>query len=275
MSNLLVAEKQKRLAILESEMADISKEFTKSFSYSRDLYREFGKRLKEIKGGLFEVCSPSFVDYVETRMGMKKSWAYLLIKAADSPVVEQLSLPASYVARLPKDPGEQAEVMDRAKSLAEERHLDAPRREEVQDAATTAELEKPEPANTEDGDPDRPAYPANVAKALAEARRLREIASDIGKIIKLVRELGDETVGRFLPVSRIITELKNAKNTIKFNTPHSPCVYCGMKNKGCNACNPEGSDDPQLWISYGVFCNAPDGLVEGARKAGLLKGIKK
>lgn len=87
-----------------------------------------------------------------------------------------------------------------------------------------------------------------VLAALEQRERFTAIANAIQKQINDVEKLASESLGAFLSVQRIQTDLRNAKKAVMFAMPYANCPRC---KSGCDACRKQG------WITKDIYNALP------------------
>lgn len=223
---------------------------TDSESTVREQWVRMGWALKTIRDdSLFSEDFESFADYVEQKLGYKKSWAYEIIDASE--VAKTVPIKAVSQARLlaQMEPNEQQVVWDRAvencsgEVTAKAIKIAASecfKEEEQGDPVPESIPEVPKEA-----DADREAFLLRCTDIRTELQRTSTIAKTL---------LLEEDGGHWFDFDQFESSLKNAARIVRMATPVADCPYC--KGDGCDTCANLG------WLPKGVYDALPDSMKE-------------
>jgi len=220
-----------------------------SESAVREQWVRMGWALRTIRDdSLYSEQFESFADYVEQKLGYKKSWAYEVIDASE--VAKVVPIKAISQARVlaQLEPEEQQAVWSRAV--------------EISDGEVTAKSIK-EAAN-EGSEPPPPKAipdPEPIPSALPDEDRakLENLCSDIRRELKNICDVAQKGVheqdgGHWFDFDQFKTSLQNSARVLRMAMPAADCPYC--KGAGCDTCAHLG------WLPKGVYDALPDSMKE-------------
>lgn len=194
----------------------------------------------------------TFAEYVEAKLGYKKSWAYEIIDAGE--VALSVPITATSQARVLTDlPQEKQEaVWDKAQELASQtgsRGVTVKTLKKARDIQIGANEEDPEPTPVAPEDPIDPPFDSKeeLADMLQTFRsRLQAFAREVCK------EVGISPCSHWFDDEQFVASLQNAARLLKLATPVADCPYC--EGEGCDSCAHKG------WLPHGVYNSLPDDM---------------
>ena len=238
----------------------VEKIIADSESTVREQWVRMGWALKTIRDdSLYSEDFESFADYVEQKLGYKKSWAYEVIDASE--VAKVVPIKAISQARVlaQMEPEEQQAVWERAvensdgevtaKAIKvaasecfkdEESEQELPKEFEKQESESQGEHEEWPPSGSDE------------QKFFNHCTDLRKELRNISAIAK--KSILEEDGGHWFDFDQFEASLKNAARILRMATPAADCPYC--KGEGCDVCANLG------WLPKGVYDALPDSMKE-------------
>lgn len=229
----------------------VEKIIVDSESAVREQWVRMGWALKTIRDdSLFSEDFDSFADYVEQKLGYKKSWAYEVIDASE--VAKVVPIKAISQARVlaQMEPEEQQAVWEKAVENSEgEVTAKAIKvaagqcfKNEEQESEATPPLPQGE---AKEADTDRETFLLSCNNIRSELQRISALAK---------KSLHEEDGGHWFDFDQFESSLKNAARIVRMATPAADCPYC--KGEGCDTCANLG------WLPKGVYDALPDSMKE-------------
>ena len=170
----------------------------------------------------------SFADYVEQKLGYKKSWAYEVIDASE--VAKVVPIKAISQARVlaQMEPEEQQAVWEKAVENSEGEvtakaikvAADQCFKNEEQESDAPPPLPREE---TKEADTDRETFLLSCNNIRSELQRISALAK---------KSLHEEDGGHWFDFDQFESSLKNAARIVRMATPAADCPYC--KGEGCD-----------------------------------------
>lgn len=229
--------------------AALEQVINESESKVREQWIRMGWALKTIRDdSLYTDSHESFADFVEQKLGYKKSWAYEVIDASEVAKVVPIKAVSQARVLAQMEPDEQKEVWNRAV--------------EISDGEVTAKAIK-QAAEPQQAEPEVQHSEPDPAPASAldsdEVRAIMQLNADLRSELKNICECAEKGVlkgegGHWFDFDQFKSSLQNAARVLKMAMPVADCPYCG--GKGCEACNFKG------WLPKGVYDSLPASVKE-------------
>ena len=209
-----------------------------------------GWALRKIRDeDLYKPDFATFAEYVENRLGYKKSWAYEVIDASELAKIVPITATAQARVLTGLEPEEQETVWKKAEDIASE---SGKRGVTVQTlkAAKGQVLASPEPEPEPEQPDDNQEQPDDRQELIDMITSFRSGVQQLATAIK--QGMAESEGNHWFDSEQFIASMKNAARLLKLATPHADCPYCG--GEGCESCNFLG------WIPIGVYDSLPDDM---------------
>jgi hypothetical protein len=202
----------------------------------------------------------TFADYVQDKLGYKKSWAYEIIDAGE--VALSVPITATSQARVLTDLTQEAQeaVWDKAQEIAAE---GGSRGVTVKALKEARDIELGGPAPT--SEPEPPATPVDPPIDTGVVSSRHERASAMRAMRAQLKSLAEEIMeeascgdgGHWFDGEQFLESMKNASRLLRLATPEADCPYCrGKGDVDCDVCQ------NLRWLPKGVYDSLPADMKE-------------
>lgn len=220
-----------------------------SESTVREQWVRMGWALRTIRDDSLYVGEfESFAEFVEQKLGYKKSWAYEVIDASEVAKVVPIKAVSQARVLAQLEPEEQQAVWDKAVQISNGEVT----AKAIKQAASGDELPQ--------SDPDPVPTPKDEEIPIDEDReKLERLISDMRVELKNISAVAEKGVleqdgGHWFDFDQFKSSLQNAARVLRMASPAADCPYC--KGAGCDTCAHLG------WLPKGVYDALPPSMKE-------------
>tara|TARA_R100000315_G_C5222544_1_gene134165 strand:+ start:496 stop:1272 length:777 start_codon:yes stop_codon:yes gene_type:complete len=223
-----------------------------SESTVREQWVRMGWALRTIRDDSLYVGEfESFADFVEKKLGYKKSWAYEVIDASEVAKVVPIKAVSQARVLAQLEPEEQQAVWDRAVQISDGEVT----AKAIKQAASGSDESKQESI------PDPlPEYQEPPSFNEDEDRvKLERLINDLRTELKNISSVAEKGVlqqdgGHWFDFDQFKSSLQNAARVLRMAAPAADCPYCN--GAGCEVCAHLG------WLPKGVYDALPSDMKE-------------